>query len=123
MGKEFFSKPSTKEKRHLLRKEMTEAERVLWSKLRNRQFHGLKFRRQYGIGEYIADFYCPALRLVVELDGGQHYSEEGSAYDRLRAEYMAAMGIRTVRFPNNEVLKNLTGVLAELERWVEEPSP
>ncbi len=102
---------------------MTEAERVLWSKLRNRQFHGLKFRRQYGIGEYIADFYCPALRLVVELDGGQHYSEEGSAYDRLRAEYMAAMGIRTVRFPNNEVLKNLTGVLAELERWVEEPSP
>lgn len=116
MGKEFFSKPSTKEKRRVLRKEMTDAERVLWSKLSGRQLCGLKFRRQYGLGEYIADFYCPELRLVIELDGGQHYLEEGKEYDAIRAEYMAAMGIRTIRFPNNEVLKNLVGVLAEIER-------
>ena len=114
MGKDFFSKPSTKEKRQVLRKEMTDAERLLWSKLRNRQLCDLKFRRQYGLGEYIVDFYCPELCLVIELDGSRHYSEEGRENDHLRAEYMAAMNIRTVRFPNSEVLKNLDGVLVEI---------
>jgi len=122
VGKEFFSKPSTKEKRRALRREMTDAERALWSKLSNRQLGGLKFRRQYGLGEYIADFYCPESRLVVELDGGQHYQEEGKEYDALRAQYMSAMGIRTIRFPNNEVLANLAGVLAEIERSAKGPT-
>ena len=58
--------------RRRLRRETTEAERVLWSKLRNRQFHGLKFYRQYGVEKYILDFYCPEKRLGIELDGGQH---------------------------------------------------
>ena len=108
---ELFNKKETRPKRKVLRKTETEAEKRIWAKLRDRQACGYKFFRQYGIGAYIADFYCPQLKLVIEIDGGQHYYGEGKAYDKLREEYMLSVGIHTIRFSNVDVLRNTEGVL------------
>jgi very-short-patch-repair endonuclease len=93
-----------------LRRSMTDAEKLLWSKIRGKQLSGLQFYRQKIIGNYIVDFYCPRTRLAVEIDGGQHYSAEGKAKDRLRDEYMAEAGIRVLRFSDRDVLENLEAV-------------
>ncbi|OIP97831.1 hypothetical protein AUK40_02425 [Candidatus Wirthbacteria bacterium CG2_30_54_11] len=106
-----FNKAVTKEHRIQLRQRSTEAEIMLWKYLRNKRT-GNKFFRQYGIGPYIADFYCPELKLVIEVDGGQHYTEQGAAYDAVRAEYMRSVGIETIRFTNAEVLQRIDSVIA-----------
>ncbi len=103
--------------RRELRKNQTETEKIIWDKLRNRRFLNLKFRRQYGIGNYIADFYCSSLKLVIELDGGQHFTEEGLEYDKIREEFMKSLGIKTLRFNNNEVLNNIEEVLIKIETF------
>lgn len=72
MGKEIFDKPSTLEKRRDLKKNQTESEIIMWDRLRAKRFKGIKFRRQYGIGEYIIDFYSSKLMLAIEIDGNQH---------------------------------------------------
>lgn len=110
-----------KEARHL-RREQTEAERILWARLRNRQLLGWKFRRQYPIGNYIVDFYCPELGLVIELDGGQHASRTDE--DKKRTELLTGQGYQVLRFWNNEVLRDTNGVLEViLEALKETPSP
>ena len=111
-----FNNASTRDKRKNLRKNQTEAEQALWRRLRSKTFCDCKFFRQYGIGEYIVDFYCAECKLVIELDGGQHYSEAGTEYDRLRENYMSAMGIKTIRFSNTDILQNIDGVLAQIEQ-------
>lgn len=116
-----FSRPSTRGKRKNLRKSQTEAEMALWQKLRDREFMGYKFYRQYGIGEYIADFYCPQHKLVIEIDGSQHYSEDGREYDESREKYMSYLGIKTIRFNNLDVLQSIEGVLAEIAKELELP--
>ncbi len=93
---------------------MTDAEKLLWSKVRGKQLNGLQFYRQKIIGNYVADFYCPKTRLVIEIDGGQHYSAEGKEKDRLRDEYMARAEITVLRFSDREVLENLESVLEKL---------
>jgi len=77
---------------------MTDAEKLLWSKIRGKQLSGLQFYRQKIIGNYIADFYCPKSRLVIEIDGGQHYSAEGKEKDRLRDESMTRAGQQFLGF-------------------------
>lgn len=109
--RKIFSKKSTKEKRKILRENITESESLLWHRIRNRQIMNLKFRRQHGIGEYIADFYCPEIKLVIEIDGAPHFTDEGSDYDRIRTEFMDCLGIKTLRFPNSEVTDNIEEVL------------
>lgn len=89
---------------------MTDAERKLWSRLRNEEL-GVQFRRQAPVGPYIVDFLCIKRGIVVELDGGQHYTEEGKAYDKERTAYLECEGLRVVRFSNLDVLKNVDGVL------------
>ena len=111
---EVLNRKETREPRKALRQKQTDAERVLWSKLRNKQVNGLKFFRQYGIGRYIADFYCSKIRLVIEVDGGQHYVEEGKAYDAIREQVFRSLGITTIRFSNIEVLKQLDAVLEKI---------
>jgi very-short-patch-repair endonuclease len=113
---ELFNKASTKDKRRDLRKRRTEAEEALWQQLRDRNLSGHKFFRQYGIGEYIADFYCPQCNLVIELDGSRHGTGEGKAYDKSREDYMNSLGIRTVRFSNIDVLQNIEKVLSRIEK-------
>jgi len=110
-----FNKRSTKEKRLNLRRNQTEAEELLWSRLRAKRFLNLKFFRQYGIGEYIADFYCPILKVVIEIDGAQHFTGEGKEYDEFRQDYMAQCGIKTIRFTNKEIFENIDGVLKYLQ--------
>ena len=102
---------------------MTEAEKRLWSVLRRRAFAGLKFRRQRPIGPFIADFACIELRVVIEVDGGQH---DENARDDRRTAWLAAHNWRVIRFWNNEVIENLEGVHAKLEKLLlrrEAPSP
>ncbi|WP_137112537.1 endonuclease domain-containing protein [Rhodobacter sp. SY28-1] len=95
--------------RHM-RKEITPAERALWSVLRNLRFKGLKVRRQVPIGPYIADFYCADHRLIIEADGSGH----GSPRDAQRDQWLATQGFRVLRLWNQEVLTNLPGCLATI---------
>ena len=100
-----------------LRQDSTDAERKLWSVLRNRQLNGFKFRRQVEIDGYIADFHCPEARLIVELDGGQHTPER----DARRTTYLESQGFRVIRFWNNDVLQNLDGVWATISEALTSP--
>jgi very-short-patch-repair endonuclease len=97
-----------------LRKNMTDAENMLWLKLRRKQLKGRPFYRQKIIGKYIVDFYCPKANLVIELDGGQHYSEIGKAKDRARDDVLAKMGIKVLRFSDRDVFENIGGVMEEI---------
>ena len=90
-----------------LRREMTDAERALWSGLRNWRLEGFKFRSQWSLGPYVADFCCLAARLIVEVDGGQHTEKKGAK----RSDWLKANGFRVLRLWNNDVLTNLDGVL------------
>lgn len=102
-----------------LRTRLTDCERLMWSQLRNRGLAGLKFRRQHPCPPYVLDFYCAELRLVVELDGGQHYDDRGIEMDRLRTDYLQRQGLEVLRFSNLDVLQNLDGVLTQILRWIE----
>ncbi|MGB0087328.1 MAG: DUF559 domain-containing protein [Rhodomicrobiaceae bacterium] len=102
---------SAKNNARRLRKDMTEAERKLWSILRKRKLTGLKFRRQVPIGPYVADFLSFESRLIVEADGGQHAE---AWKDAERDAWLAAQGFRILRFWNSDVLNNPDGVLAQL---------
>ena len=91
-----------------LRKSMTEAETVLWSRLRQRRIGGFRFRRQAPIGRFIADFACFEARLVIEVDGGQH--TERAEQDAARTRWLESQGFRVLRFWNNQVLREIEGV-------------
>jgi len=107
-----------------LRRDQTDAEKRLWYHLRARRLGGHKFRRQHPVGPYIADFYCEAARLVVEVDGGGHNEPGQRVYDQRRTEVLAGFGIRVVRFWNNEVLVQTEAVLeAILSALDNAPSP
>ena len=94
-----------------LRRDQTIVERKLWLALRGRRFHGFKFRRQQPIGPYVADFVCFESKLIVELDGDQHGSRTGLAYDLIRSRRLGHDGFRVLRFPNHELSENFEGVL------------
>ncbi|MGC2423724.1 MAG: endonuclease domain-containing protein [Nitrospirota bacterium] len=106
--------PILKPRRRELRHNQTEAEEIFWSHVRDREFQDLKFFRQYSVGPYILDFYSPAAKLAVELDGGQHDESDNRKYDTVRTEYLNANGINVMRFRNNEVLEDVKTVLAKL---------
>ena len=99
-----------------LRKQSTEAEKLLWKNLLAKQLEGFKFRRQQPIGNYIVDFVCFEKGLVVELDGGQHAVEKEK--DMIRDQWLSAEGFRVLRFWNTEVLINITGVLERIRQTV-----
>ncbi|MBD9436873.1 endonuclease domain-containing protein [Pseudoxanthomonas sp. PXM03] len=108
-----------------LRRDMTLAERRLWSVLKDRQLDGFRFRRQHPVGPYIADFACLEAGVIIEVDGGQHMD---AASDRTRDAFLHGEGFRTLRFWNNEVMANLEGVRALILRWLghsppSQPSP
>jgi very-short-patch-repair endonuclease len=95
-----------------LRKHPTRAEDILWTQLRGSRFEGAKFRRQVPIDRYVVDFYCHAAKLVVELDGKQH--EWFADYDSGRTEILERLGIRVIRFTNDEVCNDVDAVLARI---------
>ena len=102
-----------------LRKNMTDAEILLWSKIKRKQIKEVQFYRQKPIGNYIADFYCSKEKLIIEVDGGQHYEEKGIKKDKVRDEYFKSLGLKVLRFTNIDVLKNINGVLEKIyeEVW------
>ena len=93
-----------------LRRESTDAEHLLWRLLRGRQLAGHKFRRQHEFGGFVLDFFCADAHLAIEVDGGQHFSEEGAARDHERTQFLEANGIRVLRFTNTEILSELGAV-------------
>ena len=103
-----------------LRATSTFPERLLWGKLRGRRFLGVKFRRQSPIGPYIADFFCEAHGIVVELDGRSHLGKAAFAHDQARNEYMKSRGLDVIRFSNDQVLEELDSVLRHLKVRIEE---
>ena len=105
-----------KEYSRSLRKNMTDAERLIWSRIRRRQLKNYQFYRQKIIGNYIADFYCPKAKLVVEIDGGQHYSSAGKQKDKVRDDYMTQLGLEVLRFSDAEVFNDLDAVLEVIWR-------
>ncbi|RBO85758.1 endonuclease domain-containing protein [Marinomonas aquiplantarum] len=115
-----FNLKRTKRFRADLRTNMTEPERRLWRHLRGCQF-GVKFRRQYGIGCYVVDFYCPSLKLVIEIDGDSHFSTQGIAHDRIRDEYLSSMGISIIRFTNDEIMHELGSVVLAIDAQITLP--
>lgn len=97
-----------------LRKNQTDAEKLLWHNLRNRQLENIKFKRQYSIGPYIVDFISLEKRLIIELDGGQHNEDENIIKDQARTEFLEKEGFKVLRFWNNDVLVNTENVLEEI---------
>ncbi len=97
-----------------LRKNMTDAEKALWLKIQDKQLKGYQFYRQKPIGNFIVDFYCPKGNVVIELDGGQHYSGEGKTKDDQRDNYFKGLGLRVLRFSDREVFENMRGVLEKI---------
>ena len=97
-----------------LRGDQSKPESVLWAVLRDRRLRGLKFRRQHPIGPFVADFYCDALRWVIEVDGGLHNTEQARAYDARRSAYLATRGATVTRFWSDEVMSQIDGVVLRL---------
>ncbi len=100
---------------------MTDAERLLWYRLRAGRFQGWKFRRQVPLGDFVVDFLCEAARLVVEVDGGQHGERIAIAEDAKRSQWLNRQGYRVVRFWNNDVMANMEGVLEALNAALTPP--
>ena len=102
----------------MLRKNATIHEKRLWNLLKNRQFHNLRFKRQVPIGNYIVDFLCPEIKLVIEIDGGQHNEPGNIEYDNKRTEFLQNNGFKVIRFWNNDIYKNINGILEEIEKYI-----
>jgi very-short-patch-repair endonuclease len=110
MTNPLFNRRESIERRRDLRHNATTPEKQLWQALRGAQL-GVRFRRQQGIGAYIADFYCASKQLVIEVDGDSHFTTEGLAYDAIRTQFFAACGLRELRFSNSDVMQNLDAVV------------
>jgi len=103
-----------------LRQCMTDAEQTLWSKLRRKQIHGVQFYRQKPVGCYIVDFYAPRAKLVIELDGSQHFEQKHAQRDAVRDRYLQGLSLQVLRFDNLQVLHELEAVLDKVARVVNE---
>lgn len=114
-----FDTNQSKKRRQDLRKKSTFLEKIVWSKIRNRQIENCKFRRQYSIGRYIVDFYCPEKKLVIEIDGDSHFQDEAILYDIEREKYIRTLNIEIIRFTNKEVTDNIDGVLFKIAHKLE----
>ena len=114
-SKFLYNHKTLKDRRRELRKNQTPTEKLLWKRISGDKIQGLRFLRQYSVGPYILDFYCPKLRLAVEVDGGVHNEEEAKAYDLDREKYLESLDITTIRFWNDDVLNNTKKVLKELQ--------
>ncbi|MEK7116582.1 MAG: endonuclease domain-containing protein [Patescibacteria group bacterium] len=116
MYKYLFNNKPLIDRRRELRKNQTDVEKKLWECLRGKRFCGLKFYRQFSIGPYILDFYCPKLRLGIELDGDKHMEGGAVLYDRDREKILQASNIKIIRFWNDEVENNVETVLEKIKK-------
>lgn len=112
--------PELKENSRSLRSNMTDAEQLLWQHIRRKQIHGVQFYRQKPLLAFVVDFYCPAAKLVIELDGSQHFAEEHQAKDQERDAVLAGSGLWVLRFDNRQILSETDAVLEVIDAAVEE---
>ena len=110
--------PNVKHKARQLRKNMTNSERALWSRLRGKQLLGVQFYRQKPIGNYIVDFFAAKMKLVVEVDGSQHMETNHAKKDKRRDEYLTSVGLTVLRFNNREVLAETDAVIKIIYRSI-----
>lgn len=90
----------------------------MWKHLSRRQMCGLQFRRQHGFDQYVVDFYCPELKLAIEIDGESHLQQNAGEYDCEREEHIKTFGVRILRFQNTDVYQNLNGVLEDIQEEI-----
>ena len=102
-----FNRYENLERRRQLRKTLTRAETILWAQIRKNQLENARFRRQYGVSNYVLDFYCPELRLAIEIDGATRDGEENQACDAIRQTEIEACGVVFLRFSNRQIYENL----------------
>ena len=114
-----FNKFRYKESRKFLRNHPTYTEYLLWKQLKNKRLCGYKFRRQYSVDQYIVDFYCPKVKLAIEVDGISHESNEQKIYDKYRQRYIERFGIEFIRITDEEILLDLDAVLKRIEVKIE----
>ena len=114
-----FNRTKEKTTRKMLRNNMPEPEVILWSKLKGKNLNGFKFRRQYSVDKFVIDFYCPKLKLAIEVDGESHYSENAEVRDRERQYIIESFGISFLRFTNKEIHENIDGVMVKIIQNVE----
>lgn len=112
----YGAKPITFEKAKVLRERMTEAEKLLWEHLKNKQIKGLRFRRQHPISIFIADFYCHKVKLVIEVDGNVHNINENKEWDENRTAEIEKFGVTIIRFTNQQVFNYINEVVSEIEK-------
>lgn len=115
MNNEIFNQKNHKDNRRQLRSQMTKSEIIFWSKIKNKQL-GYKFRRQYGVGKYIVDFYCPEKKLIIEIDGDIHFYDRSIGSDKIRENYFKKLGLAIKRYTNSDVIKNLDNALENLRQ-------
>lgn len=119
MGK-IYNRQVDNEKRKKLRNNMTKAEAILWREIKNRKILGFKFRRQFGIGAYVVDFYCTELKLAIEVDGATHQTDDEKEYDKARELEISQLDIQFIRFTNPEIYDDLDNVLEKIKAKIEE---
>ncbi len=115
----YSNEPLNKEFRRILRHNMTSAERILWKRLKNKQLDGWRFRRQHGYGDYVLDFYCPVLKLCIEVDGNIHDIPEVKDKDENRSIFLEHNGIRILRFRNEEIENNIDAVVQQIRTYID----
>ncbi len=120
---EIFNRTAMKERRRTLRRNMTSAEIHVWTRLRKKQIDGHRFRRQFSVGSYVVDFYCPELRLAIEIDGASHDNPTAQEYDRNREEQLCQLGLTILRFRNSEVEKHMSDVLGKILETTKQLKP
>ena len=113
-----YNKNTELEKRRLLRQNITKAEKLIWDNIRDRQLENCKFRRQYSVDRFVIDFYSAEFKLAIEIDGDSHFQNGAAEYDQARQEFMESVGIKFIRFTNNDVYGNLSGVLESIVQYI-----
>ena len=115
--KYLYNNEKLKTLRQKLRNDMPKPEQVLWYWLRGKRLNGYKFRRQYGIGSFVLDFYCPELRLAIEIDGDSHFiDDKAKVYDKNRQKFLASQNITVIRFTNIEISESIDGVIDKISK-------
>jgi len=115
---EIYNKLESKSLRKYLRKNSTKAELLLWQELRNKKFLNAKFKRQFGVGKYVLDFYCPEVKLAIELDGELHTEKNAIEYDKIRTVFLNSVGIKVIRFKNEELFEKMPIVLEQIKKEI-----